>query len=211
MPANAPLRTVSPALALSLLAGCLHPHQPPSPWNVSSVESDYSPTLRAAAVIVRGEPDDSLTVRIDSGIVAVPGQLRSGGRAIMRDLTLTALIVAAPAGGVDTSGVPRPWTPLAASAPASLADSMRYGEQSPIGSYEFRLPPPAGADGARWLVLRIDGTTIGDSVRLQNGGVLPARNVVGGVRVFACAAWNLDGRTDRARAAAMRRRYTSAC
>ena len=199
------------AVALLLAIGCLRPHAPPSPWNVSSVASDYSPTLSVVAAIAPVPPGDSLAVRIDSGVLAVPGELRDGSRAIMRDLTVTALVVAPTTGGVDSTGVPRPWTPLAWSAPLLLADSMRYGEQRAVGALELRLPAPPQAGAARWLVLRVDGTAHGDSLRLQDGSVLPGRDVAGGIRVFACAAWNLDGRTDKPRVRAMRARYSSAC
>lgn len=170
--------------------------------------SDYSPAVELAATVTVGA-DDAVVVRVDSGIVVVPGELRPGSRPVMRGLTLTA-IVAAPAR--DTTGVAHPWEALAESAPAPLADSLRYGEQQRVDARTLAIPAPHGRlPGRAWLVFRVDGPAVSEPVRLASGEVLAGRLVPGGVRVFACADWNLDRRRDDQRARDLKKRYTGAC
>ncbi len=203
-----PLGVAIVGAILPTLGGCLGARQPPSPWNVSSVASDYSPAVELAARATVGA-DDAVVVQVDSGFVVVPGELRPGSHPVMRGLTLTALVVAP---SPDTTGVAHPWEALAESAPVPFADSLRYGEQQRVSALTLVIPSPRDRLPERaWLVFRIDGPAVSEPVRLASGELLAGRLVPGGVRVFACADWNLDRQRDDERARAMKKHYNGAC
>lgn len=207
-----PRLALVPAAATLLLVACLQPRTAPRGYNVSSMESDYSPALRLAVTIDSAAPSpDSLVVRIDSGIVVVPGELRAGSAPIMRGLSVSA-ILAVPAPDSAHAGPLRPWRAIAESAPQPLADSLRYGETQPLGAFRFELPRPTASDAPRAFVLfRVQGGSVSEPVRMADGQVVPGRTFVGGVKVFACPTWSLSGRIDRDRARVMKQRYGAGC
>ncbi len=178
---------------------------------VSSAGSDYSPQL--SALVETTVAPDSLHVRLTNGSLVAPGDLGGNGRALMRGVTLEALVVAAPPPAPAGSVAPEaPWEAVTQSARTLVADSLLLGVSHPLRDFSFGIPRPPSLDLARtWLVFRIRATGIATPVRLEDGTVLEGKDVEDGVRVFACAERNLDGRVDRKRAKELKRSYIAAC
>lgn len=190
------------------LTACAPRTGKPSGYLVSSVASDYSPVLRAqVAVEMAG---DTVVVRVDSGSLVAPGQGLSRRGAVMRAVTMEALLVRAP--DKSHGPLPTPWTPLATSAAQLAADSLALGVAQPLHPLRFAIARPSTLDTRRaWLVFRIRADGEATPVHLADGTLLAGRRVAGGVRVFACADRNLGGRVDKRRAARLKRDYLAAC
>lgn len=208
VPTATPRRLVAVAATLGATTACAHRTGKPSGYLVSSAASDYSPVLRAqVAVEMVG---DTVVVRVDSGSLVAPGQAASGRRAVMRAITMEALLVGAPA--KHHGPLPTPWTPIAISAAQLAADSLALGVSHPLPPIRFAIARPTSLDRRRaWLVFRIraDGETT--PVHLADGTLLAGRRIIGGVRVFACADRDLSGRVDKRRAARLKKDYLAAC
>lgn len=201
-------RLVAVTALLGTTTACAHRTGKPSGYLVSSTASDYSPVLRAqVAVEIAG---DTVMVRVDSGSLVAPGEAGSRREAVMRAITMEALLVGEPA--KNHGPLPTPWTPIAISAAQVVADSLALGVSQPLHPIRFLIARPTSLDRRRaWLVFRIraDGETT--PVHLADGTLLPGRRIVGGVRVFACADRNLIGRVNKRRAARLKRDYLAAC
>jgi protein-S-isoprenylcysteine O-methyltransferase Ste14 len=167
---------------------------------VSSERSDYSPVVRLAIAV--DTTADSIGIRIDGGTVLAPGDPSTRDVPIMRGLSIEGLLVTAPTGATaDTTGAPPPWTELAASAPALLADSLLLGVPREVGAMRLAVARPRALDPRRsWIVFRIRGAAVTTPVHMADGTVVPSRVIEDGVRVYACAERSLAGTLDRERA-----------
>jgi hypothetical protein len=216
-PRSVPLLAVA---VLPALGGCRGPRPaaPPAPAPLrvalSSAGSDYSPEVRA---LVRVRADgDSLRLEVDSGAVTAPGRPTPGLPAVMADLDVTAyLAVPRPPGSPEAGAAGAApggtaWVARAAAPARVRIDSLRLGVPHPLAGARFALPRPAADAGRAYLVLGVTGAAL-ELGRGRDGVVRAGRVIYGGVRVYACAAANLDGRADSARAAALARAYTAAC
>lgn len=201
-------RLVAVAAALGTASACAHRTGKPSGYFVSSTASDYSPVLRAQVAVEMAA--DSVVVRVDSGSLVAPGEAASRRGAVMRAITMEALLVGAPP--KDHGPLPTPWTPIAVSAAQLAADSLSLGVSQPLRPIRFAIARPTSLDPRRaWLVFRIRADGEATPVHLADGTLLAGRRIVGGVRVFACADRNLSGRVDKRRAARLKRDYLAAC
>ena len=196
-----------PLLALALSA-CAAFNRPRDAYTLSSERSEYSPTLRLAIAVA--DSGDSIVVRVDGGTVVAPGSVGGAPRVVMRNLHVQALVARA---STPVEGAPpEPWSPLAASESAPLADSLLLGIPRELGPMRFAIARPEGLDPRRaWLVFRIVGQAITTPVRYSDGTEVASRAVEGGVRVFACADRTLSGHLDRTRRKKLERAYLSAC
>lgn len=205
------LATLATLASLTSVTACASLHRGAAGIQISSAGSDYSPQLRAD--VHTTVATDSVHVRLTNGSLVAPGDLGGNGRALMRGVTLEALVVAAPppppAGSLAP---PPPWEALTQSARTVIADSLLLGVAHPFDEFTIAIPRPPSLDLARsWLVFRIRATGVATPVRLEDGTVLAGKDVADGVRVFACSERNLDGRVDRKRAKELRRSYIAAC
>lgn len=205
------LRSATTALITTSLAACASLRGAHARPNVSSFGSDYSPQLRAdLETTVR---PDAVAVRLSNGSLLAPGDLGGNGKALMRGVTLEALIVSAsPPAPIGTTAPSQPWEALAQSARKVIADSLMLGVSHALDEITFSIPRPTSLDLANsWIVFRIRATGVATPVRLEDGTVMEGRDVEDGVRVFACSERNLNGRTDQKRAKKLRTSYLSAC
>lgn len=202
-------------IAMGLLGGCAHLRPVRPGFNVSSERSDYSPAVRLAVALPLSVADtagDSLTIVIDSAIVTAPGAQSSDTTPVMRDLYIAALLATRGQSGDQSGQLPTPWLALAASDSVRLVDALHFGVPTRAGPLRLRVPRPPALDPTRtWLVFRITGMAITNAVRLASGQIIPTTRRPGGVRVFACADWNLAGYLDRGRAKSLARAYNAAC
>jgi hypothetical protein len=185
---------------------------------ISSVASDYSPTVRFTALV---HVTDSVRVRVERTRVLAPGEVFEGMGPISGALRMQAMIVtaadstardASAEAGAARNGVHKRWTERSSSVAQPLVDSLYMGIPRAVSPLEFSLALPQGvAARESWLVFRISGASIGTPVRLADGDVRPAVIDSGGVRVFACAAHNLDGRLDRIRSEQLATAYNAWC
>ncbi|MEP6766172.1 MAG: hypothetical protein ABJB66_17795 [Gemmatimonadaceae bacterium] len=181
---------------------------------VSSERSDYSPVVTFRA---RVRVTDSVRVHVDQAKVLSPGDVFEEMGAIARRLSIQALLVtssadAIGAGSANANGAPRSWTERASSAAIPLADSLVMGKPQTVSNLNFVLPMPADVDANNsWLVFRVTGSTVSAAIRMADGGVIPARVDENGIRVFACAMQNLNGKTDKVRAGQLRKAYNEVC
>jgi hypothetical protein len=199
-------------LLLPLLAAC-RTFGRGGPEIVSSERSDYTPVVRLQ--VATQAVGDSVLVDVERGsVLAVRPELMLAPP-LMRDLRLTALLVATPADVGDSAGAARgaPWSVVAEGRSAPLADSLVPGESQAVAPRRWVLRRPAGAPAPRrtWIVFRITGDAMTSAVRLADGGAVPAARVPDGVRVYACAERDATGRRDRARARRQRASYGAAC
>lgn len=212
----------SAAGALVLTAGCRAPRAgrpvpPPGvPLALSSESSEYAPVLRVAARVRVAA--DSVVVALDSGFVLSPGQRAPGLPAVMRALRFTAILAAPRPPGASQAGAPgtaagrNAWVVLAEGAPRPLADSLYVGVPHPLAPGRVAVARPPGLDPRRaFLMFRIEGDAVEIGRAGPAGGVRAGRVLRGGVRVYACAAANLDGGPDAGRTAALAAAYTAAC
>jgi hypothetical protein len=208
--------TVHGALvAMALLGGCAHLRPVGTGFNVSSERSDYSPAVRLAVALpfaVADTAGDSLTIVIDSAVVTAPGAPSPDTTPVMRNLYIDALLATRGQNGGETGQLPTPWVALATSDSVPLLGALHLGVPTRAGPLRLRVLRPRALDATRtWLVFRITGTAISNVVRLANGDIIPTTGRPRGVRVFACADWNLAGYVDRARAKSLARAYNAAC
>lgn len=204
-----------PLMAMALLGGCAHLRPVGPGFNISSERSDYSPAVRLAVALPLSVADtagDSLTIVIDSAVVTAPGARASDTTPVMRDLYIAALL-ATHGQSADRSGqLPTPWLALAASDSVPLLDALHLGVPTHGGPVRLHVTRPPALDPTKtWLVFRITGTAISNAVRDASGQIIPTTGRPHGVRVFACADWNLAGYLDRARAKSLARAYNAAC
>ncbi|MEO7966106.1 MAG: hypothetical protein ABIT38_19560 [Gemmatimonadaceae bacterium] len=190
---------------------CAHLTPAHAALNVSSVGSDYSPQL--SAKVTTTISSDSVVVHLSDAKILAPGDAIGIAHPLMRDVTIEALLVGAPPALPSvTDGATPPWEPLAQSETRLLADSLFIGVAHSVTAMRFALARPVGLDPARsWLVFRIRATGVATPVRLENGTLLPGRDVRDGVRVYACSDRSLNGAKDRERAKKMRKSYLAAC
>ncbi|MDQ6612618.1 MAG: hypothetical protein M3Y64_09300, partial [Gemmatimonadota bacterium] len=177
---------------------------------VSSERSDYSPVVTFRA---RVRTTDSVHVHVGRLRILSPGPVFEGMPAITGKLVMQALLVSASDGTVGTAnGALRPWTERAASTPVALVDSLVMGRPQDVLDLNFVLPLPSGiADGNSWLVFRVTGASVSAPVQMADGGVIPAHVDADGIRVFACAEQNLNGKTDKKRARQLKTAYNASC
>lgn len=207
-------RSLVLALAVATTsAGCVKPALAPLGVNVSSEQSDYSPTARLAVALAPLRlTADSIDIVIDSGRITLPGQPVGDTAPAMRDFYLTAMLVVPHAPTGDEPGLPHPWLAVAESDSVPVADAMRFGERRPLGRIHLRMPRPPGLDpGNSWLVFRMTGFAVPVMARVP-GDVMGRRAPrAARFRVYACADWNLGGRVDRARARRQQVSYLAVC
>ena len=98
------------------LVGCAGT-RPERSYIVSSESSYYSPVVRLAIAV--DTTVDSVIVAIDSGTIRAHG-IADSPSAVMRDLTIEAIIVRAPRKAAIGERLVEPWTALAVSPPAPL-------------------------------------------------------------------------------------------
>lgn len=211
---NAAARPARPArllagLALALaLAACARGRARPD-YAVSSERSDYSPVVR---LDVRVAIDDSVRVTVGGGSVLAPGEPPANPTAVMRELTIAALVVRAPGPDDDLGGPARAWTSIVESPSQPLVDSLTLGAARAVGPLRFALERTADLDLARsWLAFRIHGATLTTPVTMADGTVVPVRLVRDGVRVYACAERDLTGKVNRERRERLRESYGAVC
>lgn len=177
---------------------------------LTSRGSDYSPETTLAVTVRVGV--DSVVIGIDSGSIVAPGRMAAGGPALMKGLTLSALLVTTAAAAADTGKVAAPWTLLASSSPRPVADSLHIGVRARLATLRFAIARPSGLDPARsWVVFRVDGDALVLPARLADGTLPPSHTIPGGVVGFVCADRNLDGAPDASRALQMSENYLAAC
>ena len=190
------------------LIGCATA-RPVRTYAVSSEASSYSPIVHLAITV--DTTADSIFVAIDSGSILAHGIARSAG-AVMRDLTLDAIVVLKPETQASSSKLIEPWAALATSRPLRLVDSLIFEVAVPLPPLRLSVSRPAGLDlHESWLVFRIRGTAVTNQIRLADGRVISAQVRPGGVRVCACSERNLAGTTDKDRAQQLAKEYASVC
>ena len=193
--------------ALSVI-GCAAA-QPVRRYVVSSEASSYSPVVRLAITV--DTTADSIAVAIDSGSILAHGIARSAG-AVMRDLTLEAIVAQKPQEHASSSKLIEPWAALATSPPHRLVDSLIFEDTVPVSPLRLSVSRPAGVDlHDIWLVFRIRGTALTNQIQMADGRVIPAEVRPGGVRVYACSERNLAGTVDKDRSRRLAKAYASAC
>ncbi|MEO7362918.1 MAG: hypothetical protein ABI120_21475, partial [Gemmatimonadaceae bacterium] len=115
------------------------------------------------------------------------------------------------AAAIDRNGTRKPWLERAGSKTVRLADSLLMGMEQSTGPLRFTIPLPADADlSATWLVFRVTGPSVAMPARMADGSSAPMF-AMPAIRVFACSAKNLDGKTDAARQRQMREDYSAIC
>lgn len=181
---------------------------------VSSEGSDYSPVVTFRA---RVRVTDSIRIHVDHAKVLSPGEVFAGMGAIAGRLSIQALVVtstayALRAGAPNANSASRAWTERATSVAIPLVDSLVMGKAETVSNLNFVLPMPAGVDAkTSWLVFRVRGSTVSAAIHMADGSVIPALVDNNGIRVFACAAQNLNGKPDRVRAAQLQVAYNEVC
>jgi hypothetical protein len=176
---------------------------------VSSEASSYSPVVHLAITV--DTTADSILVAIDSGSILAHGIARSAG-AVMRDLTLEAIVARKPDKQASSSKLIEPWAALATSRPLRLVDSLVFEATVPLSPLRLSVSRPAGVDlHESWIVFRIRGTAVTNQIRLADGRVIPAEVRQGGVRVYACSERNVAGTLDKDRARRLTKEYASVC
>jgi len=190
------------------LIGCASA-PPAHTYVVSSEASSYSPVVHL--VITVDATPDSILVAIDSGSILAHGIARSAG-AVMRDLTLEAIVAHKPQEHPSSSKLVEPWAVLATSPPYRLVDSLQFEQTVRLALLRISVVRPTGIDPHNtWLVFRIRGTAVTSQIQLADGRVIPSEVRVGGVRVFACSERNLAGTLDKDRARRLAKAYASVC
>ena len=183
--------------------------QPVRRYVVSSEASSYSPVVRLAITV--DTTADSISAAIDSGSILARGIARSAG-AVMRDLTLEAIVAQKPQENVASSKVIEPWAALATSPPHRLVDSLIFEETVPLSPLRLSVSRPTGVDlHDIWLVFRIRGTALTNQIQLADGRVIPAEVRPGGIRVYACSERNVAGTLDKDRSRRLAKAYASVC
>src|SRR5690349_17483417 len=131
------------------LPACAHPRSLALGYNVSSGQSNYSPTVRLAIALtpLLLRPD-SIVVVIDSGSVSAPGVQASDTPAAMRSLYIAALLTA-PTRREERDRSAPPWREIAHSDSLAIADSLRLGETQRLRLMRFSLPRSAILDPSR--------------------------------------------------------------
>jgi len=192
------------------LPACAHPRTLALGYNISSDQSDYSPTVRLAiALAPLLSRMDSIVVIIDSGSVSAPGVQVSDAPAGMSGLYIAALVTR-PTNSEERDPSVRPWSVIEQSDSLPIADSLRLGERRILRAMRFSLPRPAAFDPREsYLTFRITGQATTRDVRLADGRLIPGRP--GRIRVFACAAWTLDGFVKTRRSRALASAYGTVC
>jgi hypothetical protein len=190
------------------LIGC-STARPVRTYVVSSEASSYSPIVHLAITV--DTTADSIFVAIDSGSILAHGIARSAG-AVMRDLTLEAIVARKPEQEASSSKLIEPWTALATSRPLRLVDSLVFEVTVPLPPFRLSVSRQAGLNlHESWLVFRIRGIAVTNQIRLADGRVIPAQVRPGGVRVYACSERNLAGTLDKDRTRQLAKEYASVC
>src|SRR5689334_23709833 len=115
-------------LSTLALIGCATA-RPVRTYVVSSEASSYSPVVHLAITV--DTTADSIFVAIDSGSILAHGIARSAG-AVMRDLTLEAIVARKPERQASASTLIEPWAALATSRPLRLVDSLVFEVNAPL-------------------------------------------------------------------------------
>jgi hypothetical protein len=183
---------------------------------LSSVHSTYAPTARLWVALT--QDGDRQMVRIDSGVIAVPGLHTANAPVVMRHLFIQAFVAQSDSGIERTSPVSGGrgkrglWHALIMGDSVPLADSLRYGEQLAVRDLRMvlsrvseRLPRNA------WLGFRIMGDAMQIQARFQGSPSDGGRRLLGGVLVFICAEHTILGSLDTARAGILQHAYNDAC
>lgn len=201
---------------VGLLSGCLV--RGGGGTLISSVGSSYSPVVSFTAKV---SVTDSVRVHMDRVRVLSPGDVFPGMGAVTGPLEMQALMVsinpdadlskAATAPTADRNGTRKPWLERGGSNTVRLADSLLMGVEQTTEPLRFTLPVPVGVDlSASWLVFRITGPSVAMPARMADGTMAPTF-AMPAIRVFACSAKNLDGKTDAARQREMKEAYSAGC
>jgi hypothetical protein len=195
-------------LSTLALIGCATA-RPVRTYVVSSEASSYSPVVHLAIAV--DTTADSILVAIDSGSILAHGIARADG-AVMRDLTLEAIVARKPETKESSSQLIEPWAALATSRPLRLVDSLVFEVTVPLSPLRLAVSRPTGLDlHESWLVFRIRGTAVTNQIRLADGRVIPGEVRPGGVRVYACSNRNLAGTFNKDRARRLTKEYASVC
>lgn len=179
---------------------------------ICSDGSGYAPV--AQLFVTHARLGDSLTVRVDSGMLGMP-TLRpaaSFGPVLASALTLRAFVAqsAEPTSSTadqDAKPTGHGWRLIAQGAAQPLASSLSAGEVRPVSRTEFTVILPPGTNTARvWLGFEIagDATDTRDDSKTH-------RPVRGGVRVYVCDPRTLAGALDSLRVRRLRVAYGAAC
>jgi hypothetical protein len=135
---------------------------------------------------------DSILVRIDSGVVVVPGPDMTAPPPAIAGVTLAALV------GVRSE---KKWSALVESTPVSLVDTLRWSDRRRVKRVDFRMPrPPDLLPSSAFLLLRFGGTA------LRRDGAPP-------VETYVCDEKSLAGESaaSRSRVSTQRVSYLDAC
>ena len=189
------------------LIGCAT-GKPLRTYVVSSEASSYSPVVHL--VITVDTTADSILVEIDSGSILAHGIARSAG-AVMRDLTIEAIVGRKPQSKDSPSKLVAPWEALATSRQYPLVDSLAFEVPVSLSPLRLSLSRPGVDLHYSWLLFQIRGTALTNQIQLADGRVIPAAVHPGGVRVYACSERNLAGTLDKARAKRLASEYASVC
>jgi len=205
-------------LALSTSAVCVRTAPTPShAYWVSSDSSYYSPNVRLRASISRNGA--TLTVVLDSGIIAAPGTFTPEAPVMMRKLYLTGYVAASSASPMGlVRGNParfadrRGWKAIAESDSVPVAEQLRFGEGHAIGPVQLHVRNAPKGDGTHWLVLGISGQAVDLRIPFEaNSGLRAGAPGVRRLQVYACSERDLAGQLDTARSNGMRRAYSLVC
>ncbi len=207
------------AVMLSLaFTACVHTSpQPTAEYWVSSDSSLYSPVarFRVRSFVAANE----ISIVIDSGALAVVGEVVPDAPPIMSNLYMAAILAVPDSGSFAVvragrrrgSEDRRGWRPLSTSDSALVAAQLRYGERAPLPELRFRLRMSTAPAGPLWIVFHIFGNTVELSAPLVAGATPRRRDLPGAVQVYTCGDRDALGQLDAARATSLKRAYGIAC
>ena len=192
----------------------------PTPANgtwIASDSSQYSPVARFRTY--SSIDPAGIHIVIDSGTVAVPGEILPSSPPLMSDLYLTAILAVPDSGSLGAVQPPagaapaerRAWRPVATSDSVHVVNELHYGERVSMPRVRLTIPMSTPPRGVAWIVYRISGNAIEINPPSTPGGQSEQRAIPGGVRVYACGDMDVSGSLDSTRAANLRRAYGIAC
>lgn len=207
------------SILLTVLAASACIRTAPSPvpgyW-ISSDSSQYSPIARFR---VRSTLSPAaVSIAIDSGSLAIPGDPIPNVPPLMSDLYMTAILVV-PDSGTLTEVQPngkrisdrRGWRPLATSDSILVLSQLSYGDRTSFPMLRMNIPLSELPSSPAWLVFRITGNTVEIDAPLTPGGPLRRRDLRGGLQVYVCGASDITGRLDDTRGSSLKKAYGIAC
>jgi len=163
---------------------------------------------------VRG--NNTLRIRVDSGVVAVPGQVTTDAPVVLTNLYAVAYLATTNRGPLALATIDtvrfadrRGWVAVGASDSVRLAGYLRFGERRSVGA-EFDFPSDS-APAHAWLVFRLSAKVVDRWLPFDPSGPLRVGRSGGSVHVYACSDRDITGQVDSARANGLRRAYGAVC